>query len=253
MLKIGFFGSCQLCNCYNFFLNEEVRNKNFLQIKFALPFYLYDNNYQENCDYLDYSIIDDLDILIIEINKLDNKASSKKIIEYCYNKNPSIKIIKTFLIKFPIYPINWSGYGENGNDYINWSDLQLIDYNKRFEKCVESCKKNNMESDLTLDISNFIENNFAKQLLFTHSLHPTNVLLYELWKSIFKCLEINIDEFTFNFKEELILCWSNPFTEKMMKDLNIQFQTIVDDNFYIQRYNENKSNYNLFKNKIFSS
>jgi len=53
----------------------------------------------------------------------------KKIIDYVISKN--IKIIKTFL-NFPL-----------------------------------SCKKHNSESDLSLNITEFIENNFSKQLLFT--------------------------------------------------------------------------------------
>lgn len=46
-----------------------------------------------------------------------------------------------------MYSINWSGYSENKKDYI--------------------------------------KNNYNKQLLFTHSLHLTNILLYKLWKDIF--------------------------------------------------------------------
>lgn len=44
--------------------------------------------------------------------------------------------------------------------------------------CIESIKKNNIKSDISLNLTNFILKNFNKQLLFTHSLHPTNILLY---------------------------------------------------------------------------
>jgi hypothetical protein len=47
------------------------------------------------------------------------KRLQKKIIDYVMSKN--IKIVKTSLIKFPIYPINWSGYDENRNDYLNFN------------------------------------------------------------------------------------------------------------------------------------
>lgn len=123
------------------------------------------------------------------------------------------------MIKFPIYPINWSGYGENKNDYLTWNNLDNIDYKEKFNKCILSCKKCNEESDLSIEISKFIENNFNKKLLFTYSLHPTNILLFELWRSIFNNLNINIYDYSFIFDKELIEYWYNPFTSKMIKDL----------------------------------
>ncbi len=237
-MKIGIYGSCQLVLCSPFFFNKKVLKKNDIQIVFSLAFFDYDSDYIGYKGILDYNIFNKLDCLIIEINNLENQASSKKIIEYCSNKN--IKIIKTFLLKFPIYPINWSGKGDNKVDYLNWKGLHKINYVKRFEECIESLKKSNEESDLSLNLSEFIEKNFRKKLLFTHSLHPTNVLLYELWRYIFEKLSINIDDYNYIFNSELILCWYNPFTTKMISDLNIEFKTIVDDNFYIDRYKNNK-------------
>jgi hypothetical protein len=244
--KIGLFGSCQLHMTSSYFFNEEIIKKEKYEVIFSLPFYIYDATYiYFNNNYLNYKIFDDLDILIIENNNVDNQASSKKIIDYCLNKN--IQIIKTFLIAFPIYPINWSGYGEKISDYENWIDLDKIDYKKKFEKNLLKCINQNKKSDLTLEISNFIENNFNKQLLFLHSLHPTNVLIYELYRNIFKKLNINIDDYNFDLKKEILTFWYNPFTTKMLTDLDIQFNTIVDDNFYIKRYNEN---IHLIKNNI---
>ena len=237
--KIGLFGSCQLHMTSSYFFNEEMLKKEQYEILFSLPFYNYDPQYiYSNNNHLNYKIFDDLDILIIENNNLNNQASSEKIINYCLNKN--IQIIKTFLIKFPIYPINWSGYGEKKSDYINWIGLDKIDYKKKFQENILSCRNENKKSDLTLEISDFIENNFNKQLLFLHSLHPTNLLLYELYRNIFKKLHINIDDYNFDLKKEILTKdWYNPFTKKMLTDLDIQFNTIVDDNFYIIRYNKN--------------
>ena len=218
-MKIGFVGSCQLILCYNFFLNPTIQQSNNYVIKFALPFYIYDNNDQHS---IDYTIFDDLDVLVLETNNLNNCASSNKITNYCVNKNANIKIIKTFLVKFPIYPINWSGYGENKQDYINWIDINKIDFNSKFEKCMLSLIENNKRSDLNLEISNFVKCNFNKKLLFTHSLHPTNVLLYVIWKYILYHLNINIDDYKYEFNGELINCWYNPFTNKMISDLNIE-------------------------------
>lgn len=237
--NIGFFGSCQLYLTCNFFFNKEVLDKNNFKILINLPFYEYDTKYIYYKQDLNYEVFDELDILIIENNNLYNSASSEKIIDYCLSKN--IKIIKTFLLKFPIYPINWSGYGENKNDYLNWIELDQINYIEKFQKLLEHLKSNNLKSDLSLEITNFIKNNFNKQLLFTHSLHPTNILLYQLYKSIFSNLNIVIEEYEYVFDKELISFWLNPFTTKMCNDLKIEFKTIVDDNFYINRYNTNKS------------
>lgn len=244
--KIGFFGSCQLHCCDTFFLNEEIKKKINIEVMFSLLFCNYDDNYIYYKGALNYSIFDDLDVLVIEINNLheDNQASSKKILDYCEKKN--INTIKTFLIKFPIFPINWSGYGINKNDYLNWVDLNNINYKKKFIKCIKSCRKSNLNSDLNIDITNFIYNNFNKQLLFAHSLHPTNVLLYQLWKQILIKFSINIDDYHYNFKNELITFWHNPFTSKMIKDLDIKFETTIDDDFYINLQNTIKINGNLF-------
>lgn len=242
--NIGFFGSCQLGLCHNFFLNEEIKRKYNINVNFSLYFFDFDPNYSTNSKKLDYSIFDNLDILVIEINSLSNEASSEKIINYLHEKN--IKIIKTFLIKFPIYPINWSGLGENKNDYFNWEGLNNIDYKQKFKKCIESMHKSNNQSDLSTKITDFVENNFNKQLLFTHSLHPTNILLYQLWKYILEHLSINIEDNKYTFTEELINCWYNPFTSKMVEDLDIKFKNvIIDDNFYIDRYNYHKSTFNI--------
>ena len=126
-------------------------------------------------------------------------------------------------------------------DYLNWTDLDKYDYKERFNKICKSIRKHNIESDI--NISDFIENNFNKVLLFRHSLHPTNILLYELWRSIFNNLNINIDdyEFNINYNEDIINHdWINPFTNKMKTDLDIQYEVLVDDLFYINRYNINK-------------
>lgn len=242
-MKIGIFGSCQLHLCTDFFFNEIIKKENNIEIIFNLPFYEYDEKYFAFKENLDYNIFDELDILIIENNSLNNSASSNKIISYCLEKN--IKIIKTCLIKFPIYPINWSGYGENIKDYLNWKNLNDIDYKEKFNDILSNLKNDFQKTDLDINIINFIENNFSKVLLFTHSLHPTNILLYELWRSIFNSININIDNYIFIFNNELINFWYNPFTTKLINDLNIEFEINVDEDFYIKRYNDNKYIINL--------
>ena len=100
------------------------------------------------------------------------------------------------------------------------------------------------KSDLNKNIIDFIKNNFNKQLLFTHSLHPTNILLYEIWRSILNFINIDIDDYNYNLNTgNIINCWYNPFTTKMIKDLDINFEYIISDDFYINRYNDNKNNY----------
>ena len=244
--KIGLYGSGQLEICYSFFFNETVLQDNDIEIAFALGYYNYDKNYPYYKKELDYSIFNNIDILIIENNNID----SDKIIEYCTDKH--IKIIKLCMLQFPIFPINWSGYGENKYDYDNWSRLEGIDYNIRFNNCINILEKNIKQTDLDINIINFIKDNFNKNLLFIHSVHPTNILLYELYKSIFKNLNINIDNYKYNFTNELMdLGWNNPFTTKMIADLNIIFNTNIDDNFYIKRYNDN-INSNKFDDSIYN-
>lgn len=250
--KIGFFGSCQLHLCDKFFLNKQMLKTYNYDVVFSLGFYLYDPNFGAKRN-LDYSIFNDIDILIIEINSLplDNQASSKRIINYL--KDKSVKIIKTFLIKFPIYPINLSGYGDLKKNYLNWCGLDNINYKERFKMCIEKMRKSNIESDLSTEITDFVENNFNKHLLFTHSMHPTNILVYQLWKYILQNIDIDINNHKYNLNPYFFGAfdfnhmksgnvWYQPFPIKMAKDLNIQFtNVIVDDQFYIDRYNKNKS------------
>ena len=253
MKNIGIFGSCQLYYSSNFFLNKKLLEDNNLDIKFCLPFFDYDNNYSGYKEGLNYNIFNNLDILIIENNNLNNKASSKKIINYSKIKNSKIKIIKTCLLKFPIYPINWSGYGEYKKDYLTWyglKGLHNINYKDKFNILLNNMEKEIYNTDLDNSIVEFIRNNFNKVLLFTHSLHPTNILLYQLWKIILEKININITNYDsdydlINKKEELIpTYWINPFTNKMVQDLNIHFDVVIDDEFYINRYNENINKFN---------
>jgi hypothetical protein len=250
MKNIGIFGSCQLYYTVNFFLNKKLLEDNNLNIKILLPFYVYDKKSPEYKEELNYDIFNDLDILIIENNNLNNQASSEKIINYCKNQNSKIQIIKTCLLKFPIYPINWSGYGENKNDYLNWNGLENINYVDKFNKILDSIEKEIYNTDLDNSIVEFIRNNFKKILLFTHSLHPTNILLYQLWEIILQKMNINITNYDsdydlINKKEELIPThWINPFTSKMVNDLNINFDCLINDEFYINRYKEKLNKFN---------
>ena len=70
---------------------------------------------------------------------------------------------------------------------------------------MKSLKINNEHSELNMNISLFINENFNKQLLFTHSLHPTNVLLYELWRYVLEKLSINIEDNEYKFQGELMI------------------------------------------------
>ena len=239
MKNVGLFGGCQLTYTYDFFLNKEVCERNKFNIKFALSWFEYDIDYWEYKGILDYSIFDDFDILIISNNPLgiDNQASYKKIINYVKETNKNTTIIRTVSIRFSIFPINWNGYGENKNDYINWKQLDTINYQDKFKKCMNTVRKQIDKTDLHPFIADYIEENFNKKYLFSHCMHPTNILFYQIWKSLFMCLKLNIEDYQYTFEEELVLNWLNPFTNKMMKDLNIQFDTYVDDDFYIKRYN----------------
>ena len=246
-IKIVFAGSCQLgSSAINYFFNEKVLKDNFITKIHNIPLYLYSKKIGKMYrGELNYDIFNDYDIIIIENNNYFGSASSEKIINYCIKNNK--KIIKTCMLKFPIYPINWSGFGENKTDYINIKNIKKVDYKVKFNKCINSFKKNILKTDLDMNIVDFIEINFNKILLFTHSLHPTNILLYNLYKSIFNNLNIDINKYTFPPQKDILYCPSmiNPFTTKMIQDLNIQFNITPNNRFYIQRYN-------YYKNIVFS-
>ena len=149
MKNVGLFGGCQLTYTYSFFLNQEVCSKNDINIKFALSWFEYDKDYWEYKGVLDYSIFDNLDILIISNNflSIENQASHEKIINYVKETNKNTTIIRTVSIRFSIFPINWNGYGENKKDYIYWIDLHKIDYQDKFKKCISTVRK---QIDLSL-------------------------------------------------------------------------------------------------------
>lgn len=242
-IKIALAGSCQLGGSVRmFFFNEEVRKDNNIIETCTIPLYLYSkrigNMYRGD---LNYNIFDDYDIIIIENNNYEGTASSERIIRYCIKKKK--KIIRTCMLKFPIFPINWSGFGENKKDYIQWKEPNKIDYKVKFNECINSLKKNIEKTDLDMDIVHFIQDNFSRTLLFSHSLHPTNILLYKLYESIFKNLNIDINKYKFIFKKVLIYTHTmiNPITTKMIQDLNIQFKTIPNDKYYIARYQHYKN------------
>lgn len=236
--RIGIFGSCQLSLASKYFFTDEILTNNNLKIEFAVSFFDFDKKYNGYNGYkgieLDYHIFNNIDILIIENNNFDNEISSEKIINYCLYSD--IKIIKTCLLKMPIFPLNWSGYGDNYNDYENWVGLDNIDYVSKFNNCINSLENSIQNSDLSIDIVNYIKENFSNKLLFLHSLHPTNDLLYQLYKSIFKNLDINIDNYIYNFDTEILVGWVNPYTTKIVNDLNINFNVEISDDFYNNKY-----------------
>lgn len=248
MVKIGIFGSCQL-DVYKKFLTEEVCSKYNVKIMFMKLFFKYDEGfpafYKGN---LDYSCFNSIDLLIIQNNNLNpkNQASSKKIINFCKSKN--IKIIQIPLLYFPIYPINWDGKGYNKKHLASFYKYKNVDYNSKLKQVLSNIKNEIRKSDISIELFYFIQNNFRKRLLFIHSLHPTNKLLVHLWKYIFYLLgfEFNTDQYKFNY-QLIDNGWFNPFTSKMVKDLNIKITQnqlanlnlkykLVDDNFYINLF-----------------
>lgn len=234
-IKIGFYGSCQLSVAPFFF--SKLDN---YDIKFVEMFFLHAPEYVNNCKKLNYNIFNSIDILIIENNKLTNESGSDSIIAHC--KKLNIRIICTCLLKFPIFPLNWSGRGENWPDYKIFKFDDDTDYRLKFEQCINSLKKEILQSDLSTEIVDYINDNFKYKRLFTHSLHPSNDLLYVLYKNIFALLDIDITNFDYVFDKELIMCWNNPFTSKMITDLGIEFDADVNDSFYIERYKKNIKN-----------
>ena len=123
----------------------------------------------------------------------------------------------------------------------------ILDYNIFNNIDILIIELNNLDCQASsLKIIEYTLNNnknvkIIKTILFSHSLHPTNILLEKLWKYILINLNIDLDKYNFNYKNEIITTWNNAFTRKMIKDLNIQFKINVDDKFYKRRYRRNKN------------
>jgi hypothetical protein len=239
--RIGILGSCNLCEPYKIFLTSEVLQLYNMEVIFVLRLYEFDKKYTlYNGSEFDYIVFDNIDTLIIENNNYEGNISSEQIISYCISRN--IKIIKTCMLKFPIFPINWSGYGYKKTDFENYNSIDHTDYKIKFKECLTSVQKSLLSTDLSLNIVDFIQSNFNKKLLFSHSLHPTNVLFYEVWRSILKNLNINIDDHKYNLDVECINVWRNPFTTKMVSDLDIQFDVLIDNEFYDRLFFQRPNN-----------
>lgn len=248
MIKIGIFGSCQL-DVYNKFLTDKVCKKYNVKLMFMMLFFEYDEGFPDFYKgTLNYACFNDIDLLIIQNNNLNvnNQASSKKIINFCKSKN--IKILQIPLLYFPIYPINWDGKGYNKKHLAAFYKYKNIDYTLKLKHVLSNIKNEIRKSDISIELFYFIQNNFRKQLLFIHSLHPTNKLLVHLWKYIFDLLgfEFKIEQYTFNY-QLIDNGWFNPFTSKMVKDLNIKItqkqlanlnlkHKLIDDEFYINLF-----------------
>ena len=266
MVKIGIFGSCQL-DVYKKFLTDKVCDKYNVKLMFMILFFEYDEGFPDFYKgTLNYACFNDIDLLIIQNNNLNvnNQASSKRIINFCKSKN--IKILQIPLLYFPIYPINWDGKGYNKKHLASFYKHKDIDYTLKLKHVLSNIKNEIRKSDISIELFYFIQNNFRKQLLFIHSLHPTNKLLVHLWKYIFDLLgfEFNNSQYTFNY-QLIDNGWYNPFTSKMVKDLNIKITQkqltnlnlkykLIDDEFYINLFNQNPINVKintkivLFKN-----
>ena len=240
---IGIFSSRQLVKSCRFFLNDQVIEENKLRLDFFFNFNDYDTLRNKYAEILDYRKFDGLDVLIIEINSLTNQASSTNIIKYALSKNPNMKIIKVCCLEFLIFPINWNSQTDKSRNYKNWRGINKINFKVKFKVCIHSLYRQFKGTDYNTQIIEFIKNNFHKNKLFTSSTYPTNLLLCEMWKCLFLLMN-NIPFEKYNFisslKEELLDDpRPNPFTTKMISDLNIEYECNIDNNFYTKLYRNN--------------
>jgi hypothetical protein len=241
--NVGMFASHQLIKSYEYFLTNQVAEENKLRLNFFFYNHDYDTLNNQYAEILDYRKFNELDTLIIEINSLTNQASSTNIIKYALEKNPNMKIIKVCQIDFLIFPINWNSQFDKSRNYKNWRGAHKINFKSKFRICINSLYRHFKNTDYDTKIIEFIKSNFHNQLLFTSCTYPTNILLCEMWKCLFSLMNIDFDKYNFasvlNEKELLNDPRPNPFTTKMISDLDITFNPKIDDKLYNKRYRKN--------------
>lgn len=122
---------------------------------------------------------------------------------------------------------------------INWN------YENRFNQSIKILK--NKESITDLKISNFIIDNYKKNLLFLIPQHPTSLIFFHLANEILNKLniekikedvimginDINVEDSTYNLPNCMF-----PLHKSVIEDYNLQYgENYLNDseNFYIQR------------------
>lgn len=98
MINIGFVGSCQLHLCDTFFLNNYIKKKYNIKVKFSIPFYKYDPLYYK--EHLDYSIYIYI-IIVVSISAKTKITQFFKLYKFNHIYFPSFSLIRYLIFKLP--------------------------------------------------------------------------------------------------------------------------------------------------------
>lgn len=261
--KILFIGNCQNTGIIHFLQKNKEFNENFEVKQYA--------NWEliENQDSIPLSDIRSADVFVYQpLRPVYGCYSTDPTIEGSigyYVNDKCLKISYPYIFSSAMWPIVQAGQNQNrwfGGEVIN--DLVInkkltiqeivelysrnqIDWNykERFSKSIEILK--GKESITDIKLSNFIVNNFQKQLMFLIPQHPTSsVFLYvanEILErlnfklisedEIFGINDANIEDSTyqlptcmFPLHKSAILDYSLEYGEEYLED---------SENFYLQR------------------
>ena len=228
-INIGILANHQIHDTYQYFLTPQILKDNNLRIAFV---YKYDD-FEINKE--DLKMFDSINVLII-----DNDGSlCKTIIKYIKDNNLQINLIKICEIEFPIFPLNWNSKKDYARNYKNWKGINKINFTCKFNVCIKKLYRKFASIDYDENIIQYIKDNFSTKLLFTGTCYPTNHLINELWKCLFKKIWIknSIDD---KIRENILKNPKpNPYTTKMISDLNIKYFPYTNDKYYNIMYTKN--------------
>lgn len=262
-LRILFIGNCQNTGIIHFLKKSEYFEKNF-EVKQYANWQLIENQ----CD-IPMADIQSADAFIYQpLRPVHGCYSTDPTIEGSigyYVNDKCLKISYPYIFSSAMWPIVQAGQGQNRwfggevidnlifnkklskqeildlyqNDKIDW------DYRNRFNKSVELLKRK--ESITDIKISDFILNNYKKELLFLIPQHPTSVVFLDVANQILERLniekldtnvieginDINVEDSTYNLPSCMF-----PLDKSAIIDYNIQYgEEYLGDSkkFYLQR------------------
>jgi hypothetical protein len=215
---------------------------------------------------IDYSQYLNYDIIMCEYvpSKFSFRSSDiflNKIKEY----NPNAKYIIYPLIVMYIFPFHNHHFGfmpnnaidslikedKTNNEIINLYEQNLIKFNPKDNYIISLNKLKEIEKICDIEISDYIEQNIQKEILFIDTLFPSNKLFNIITNRILEKIDnSNLQIMDYNFKTDpsyLFHINNSYYTEEMIEDLELSFIEKATANSHIFYYNKLKE-YLLSKN-----
>lgn len=260
--KILFIGNCQNTGIIHFLNKSEYFEKNF-EVKQYANWMLIENQ----CE-IPMTDIQSADVFVHQpLRPVHGCYSTDPTVEGSigyYVKDDCVKISYPYIFSSAMWPIAQAGQGQNRwfggevldnlvsqglskNDIINLFLENKIDwdYNNRFNKSIEILKSK--ESITDVKISDFILENYKKQLLFLIPQHPTSAVFLNVANQILQKLniplleqsviegvnDINVEDSTYHLSSCMF-----PLHKSAIIDYNMEYgeDYLEDsDDFYLQR------------------